>query len=119
MELIFSVCFLFRAGETLKLKTEAPAGTENPKEIRKRAEKEKRRGINRRIMKRGTKNMKETPRRNEKNKRGKEAKAERPSKEEKQKKLKEKETQSEEMISGMIKDRKERKDMKEEEKRTD
>lgn len=33
MELIVSVCFLFRAGETLKLKTEAPAERENPKEI--------------------------------------------------------------------------------------
>lgn len=107
----------FREKEILKLKTEAQAETENPKEIPKRVKKEKKKVINRKKMKTGTKTLKGTPLRKRKNKKGKEA--EQPNKEEKQKKTRGKETQNEKMMLNVIKDRKGRKKIKEEEKQTD
>lgn len=82
----------FREEEILTLKTEVQAETENAKGMSKRVKKEKRKAKNRRIMKTGTKTLKGTTLRKEKNKKGKETKAEQPNKEEKQKKAREKET---------------------------
>lgn len=107
----------FREKEILKLKTEAQAETENPKEIPKRVKKEKKKVINRKKMKTGTKTLKGTPLRKRKNKKEKEA--EQLNKEEKQKKTRGKETQNEKMMLNVIKDRKGRKKIKEEEKQTD